>query len=82
LKRVLGAHILEYVAAKNKVLVDVVNAGRLGGEARARNMSPEERKEAARAAVNARWEKYRAEKGRDREGQPGATRKPKKPDVA
>jgi hypothetical protein len=75
---VLGTPILEHVAGKKKVLVDVVNAGRLGGEARARNMSPEERKEAARAAVNARWEKYRAEKGTEREAQPGATRKPKK----
>jgi hypothetical protein len=46
------------VAPKNKkVLVDVTAAGRKGGEARAANLSPEERSESARKAVQARWAK-------------------------
>lgn len=35
-----------------------------GGLARAASMSPKKRKELARKAVNARWAKYRAEKGK------------------
>jgi hypothetical protein len=34
---------------------------RLGGKARAKKMTAEERKESARNAVNARWEKQRKE---------------------
>jgi hypothetical protein len=34
---------------------------RLGGKARAKNMTPEQRKESARKAVNARWDKERKE---------------------
>jgi len=45
-----------YMAAK-KVLVDVTAAGRKGGKARAENMSPEQRSESARTAVQARWAK-------------------------
>jgi hypothetical protein len=35
--------------------------GRLGGKARAAALSPERRREIARAAVNARWERQRKE---------------------
>jgi topoisomerase IA-like protein len=45
-----------FVATKN-VLVDVTAAGRKGGKARAAGMTKEERSEAARAAVTARWAK-------------------------
>lgn len=38
-----------------------------GGLARAANMSPRKRKEAARKAVNARWAKYREAQARCRE---------------
>jgi hypothetical protein len=38
-----------------------VSLGRKGGKATARNRSPEERTEAARKAVEARWAKQRAE---------------------
>lgn len=55
------------MAAKN-VLVDVTEAGRLGGEARAANMSPEARSEAARAAVKARWAKKKAESATEAKG--------------
>jgi hypothetical protein len=36
--------------------------GAKGGKARAANMTPEERSESARKAVNARWEKWRQER--------------------
>jgi hypothetical protein len=43
-----------------------VALGRLGaskgGKARAANMTPEQRSESARKAVNARWEKWRRER--------------------
>jgi hypothetical protein len=39
------------------VLVDVVESGRKGGEARAANMSPKQRSESARKAAAARWSK-------------------------
>ena len=35
--------------------------GRIGGVARARKMTPEQRSEAARKAAVARWERYRNE---------------------
>lgn len=41
-------------------MVDVAEIGSLGGSARAANMSAEERQEASRQAVNARWEAYYA----------------------
>ena len=36
--------------------------GRLGGEARAKNMTRAERKAAALVAITARWDRYRAAK--------------------
>lgn len=45
---------------KAKVLVDVVKLGRAGGFATAANRTPEERKAAARQAVQARWAAYYA----------------------
>ena len=57
-----------------KIDGDVARArSSLGGIARAASQSPEERSEAARKAVNARWAKHRAE--RQAEGVP-ATKKP------
>jgi len=41
-------------------MVDVAQIGRLGGSARAANLSAKEREEASRQAVNARWEAYYA----------------------
>lgn len=38
-------------------------AGREGGKARAANMTPQQRKAAAKKAAKARWDKYRREKG-------------------
>lgn len=38
--------------------------GRKGGHARAKSMTAEERSESARNAVNARWAKYYAKKGK------------------
>jgi hypothetical protein len=38
--------------------------GRKGGPARAKSMTAEERSESARKAVNARWAKYYAKKGK------------------
>lgn len=40
-------------------MVDVTEMGRLGGRATAANRTPEERSEAARHAVMARWEKQK-----------------------
>jgi hypothetical protein len=41
---------------KNSAAVEL---GRRGGKARARKLTPEERREAARKAVEARWAKHR-----------------------
>ena len=41
---------------KNSAAVEL---GRLGGKARARKLTPEQRQEAARKAVEARWAKQR-----------------------
>jgi len=38
-------------------LIDTAKIGKKGGKARAKNMTPEERSESARKAVNARWDK-------------------------
>jgi hypothetical protein len=47
-----------YMAAKKEpVLIDVRAMARLGGKARAKSMTPEERSESARKAVQARWAK-------------------------
>jgi hypothetical protein len=51
------------------VVVDVAAIGKLGGEARAANMTAEERSEAARNAVNARWAGHVAKR-------PASSRKP------
>jgi hypothetical protein len=45
--------------ARKKVLVDVRESGKKGGLARARNLTPEERKLSARKAAQARWGKKR-----------------------
>ena len=45
------------VTPKNSAAVEL---GRKGGKARARKLTPEERTEAARKAVEARWAKQRA----------------------
>jgi len=37
--------------------------GRIGGHRRAANLTPEERSNQARAAVQARWAKYQGKKG-------------------
>lgn len=42
---------------KEKKLMDVVALGRQGGKVRAQRMSAQERSEAARKAVQARWAK-------------------------
>jgi general stress protein YciG len=45
-----------------KVVVDVTELGRAGGKATAANRTPEERSEAARKAVQARWAKTKGAK--------------------
>lgn len=45
---------------KVKLIVDVTELGRLGGKATAANRTSEERKDAARSAVEARWAAYYA----------------------
>jgi hypothetical protein len=47
----------------------VAEAGRRGGHATAARMTPEERSEAARRAVNARWAKVRAQVAESRKAQ-------------
>ena len=51
------------------VTLNVTAAGKKGGEARAANMTAEERSTAARAAVNARWAGHVAKR-------PASSRKP------
>lgn len=41
---------------------EAVNLGRRGGQARAAKLTPERRREIARQAANARWEKTRKKK--------------------
>jgi hypothetical protein len=48
------------MAAKKQVLVDLVDVGRKGGQARAKKLSPKERSESARKAAKARWEKKKS----------------------
>jgi hypothetical protein len=45
-----------------RIPVDTKDAGKLGGQKRAEKMTPEQRSEAARKAVTARWEKAKAVK--------------------
>jgi hypothetical protein len=49
-------------ATKKPKLVDVAAIGKLGGKARAKNMTSQERSESARKAVAARWVKAKAKK--------------------
>jgi hypothetical protein len=77
-------HKIFVMAAKRRKLVDVTKIGRLGGLARAANLSPEEMQESNRQAANARWEAYyaahpeklaaklerKAKKGKVRRGRP------------
>lgn len=49
-----------YMAEKNKAAQELGRlGGAKGGKARAANMTPKERSEAARKAANARWAKKR-----------------------
>jgi hypothetical protein len=48
--------------AEKKVLVDVVAAGRIGGNARAAKLTPNRRKDIARKAAAARWGKDKEKK--------------------
>lgn len=43
-----------------KIWIDVSARGRAGGKARALKMTPQERSDAARKAVNKRWDDVRA----------------------
>jgi hypothetical protein len=52
-KKKLPASIRAYFVRKGK------EGGKLGGAARAANMTPEERSESARKAVLARWAKFK-----------------------
>jgi len=45
-----------------KILIDVSERGRAGGKARALKMSDQEKSDAARKAVTARWNRFRAAK--------------------
>lgn len=40
-----------------------ISLGKRGGAARAKNLTPEQRSKQARAAVTARWAKYKREHG-------------------
>jgi len=42
--------------------MDTKDAGKLGGQKRAEKMTPEQRSEAAKKAVTARWKKAKAAK--------------------
>lgn len=39
--------------------MDIIEVARMGGKARAKKLSKQQRSEAARAAVNARWDQRR-----------------------
>jgi hypothetical protein len=59
-----------FMAAKKRRMVDVVAAGKLGGDARAANLSAEELAEGGRLAASERWKRYYAahpEKWRERQ---------------
>jgi hypothetical protein len=45
-----------------KIRIDVTERGRNGGKARAAGMTPAELSDAARRAVNVRWDRVRAER--------------------
>ena len=50
-----------WMGKKVRFVIDVTEAGRKGGAATAANRTAAERQEAARKAIQARWEKYYAE---------------------
>ena len=50
--------------SSKKNLKIAAKGGRRGGPARAAALSPERRKEIARKAIKARWDKYRKENGK------------------
>jgi len=50
---------------KNPVKEYLADIGKAGGNARAAKLSPKERSELARAAVNARWAKRQAKRRAD-----------------
>jgi hypothetical protein len=54
--RITSATISEVMAAMGR------KGGQIGGKRRLETMTPEERKASAQAAINARWDKYRAQK--------------------
>jgi len=57
-------------------IVDVTEMGRKGGHARAAALSPEQRKAAARKAIEARWEAYyKAHPEKRKTARTGASRK-------
>jgi hypothetical protein len=56
-KTKLPAEFRDYLAKIGR------KGGKVGGAKRAANMTPEERSEASRKAVQARWDKQRAKKG-------------------
>jgi len=61
---------------KVTMTVDVDKLSRAGGRARALALSPEERKEAARKAVQARWDAYyKAHPEKRKTARTGASRK-------
>jgi hypothetical protein len=61
---------------KIKVIVDVTENGRKGGHARAAALSPDERREAARKASQARWDTYyEAHPEKRKTARTGASRK-------
>lgn len=60
---------------KVKVVVDVTELGRRGGMATAANRTAQERTEAARKAIQARWERYYKEHPEKRKKRAGKSRK-------
>ena len=60
-----------------KILIDVTERGRNGGNARAAKLTDKQRSAAARKAVNARWAKVRAD--RDAKTARAAKRKTQRP---
>lgn len=61
---------------KIRVVIDVTERGRAGGRATAANRTPSERRDAARKAIQARWERYYADHPEKRKtARPAAARK-------
>jgi hypothetical protein len=56
-----GWFVMREVQKETKTSAQIL--GRKGGKARAKNLKPKQLSEQARAAVNARWAKYREERG-------------------